>query len=902
MELIETYLWEHFDKLYKEEKYKEAIDHTKPIIERCPKNGLGLRNYAFWVCQQGAAWYALQEYEKATECLIKSTKAYRGFLITVNKRLPRYQETLIELAKALHDLAMAYKDLHEYSNSEDCFKESLKLFIHIDSGMLSNELISTKQMLATLYEQWGDYRKALSLYKEVWELKDKLGSEGYFILLISFGNVYMYLRDYDTAGDYFQEGEAWHAQHEKVISRSNYGSLLLNYGLLWLNRSRDASNDMVQGQHDAKAKEYFRRSKKIAEDTFGGQSQSYADTLVNMAGALKESSEAIDCYEKALEVYRQHNNKRQIAVVSNNLASRYANLRETETARDLLKEVIESLKQLGLTHHYEYAHALFSMGSVHWRLAENNEALGFMAKAVKMYLNNYLRFSAFMTEKEQMDFYKGCIKQLRSFYAFLYQNSQSQRDDSLIGLLYNTWIQTKGLLLNSQQYVRREIRKISKGDANFQGLYEQWQQNSKKLWQTDKNSSTDINQLEQDLEEQERTLAQKALLVKPREPSFFGKITWQDIQESLKENDVAIEIICIYNSGEALEQDKAEHKVYIALLITKTCKQPELIYIGTEDEIGYESILYNNYKLAIKLKELNSESNQNIYEQAYQTYWQPIENRLPEKVDKIYLSLDGVYQHLNIHTFTKENKPLLDLNVQVLPNTRYLLGLNTQPLPKKNLSNQATLFGNPDYGVGKGLWNEDWKPLSGTQTEVDTIETILSDVGYTVSVFTEAKASKENFHRLNNTSNHILHIATHGYFGHQGQTSNPLLNSSLMLAEANNNAIEGVLSAYEISKMDLEEVELAVLSACGTALGENDYGEGVWGLQSAFLTAGVKNIIMSLWTVPDDTTRELMTSFYKYYLKDKFPAKEALIRAQKDLQKQKPAPYFWGAWILLQAG
>jgi CHAT domain-containing protein len=89
-----------------------------------------------------------------------------------------------------------------------------------------------------------------------------------------------------------------------------------------------------------------------------------------------------------------------------------------------------------------------------------------------------------------------------------------------------------------------------------------------------------------------------------------------------------------------------------------------------------------------------------------------------------------------------------------------------------------------------------------------------------------------------------------------------------MLAEANNNAIEGVLSAYEISKMDLEEVELAVLSACGTALGENDYGEGVWGLQSAFLTAGVKNIIMSLWTVPDDTTRELMTSFYKYYLKD----------------------------------
>jgi CHAT domain-containing protein len=89
-----------------------------------------------------------------------------------------------------------------------------------------------------------------------------------------------------------------------------------------------------------------------------------------------------------------------------------------------------------------------------------------------------------------------------------------------------------------------------------------------------------------------------------------------------------------------------------------------------------------------------------------------------------------------------------------------------------------------------------------------------------------------------------------------------------------------------------------VLSACETALGDVNGTEGVFGLQRAFKLAGVNNMLLSLWRVPDAETAELMTVFYKYFLEDKSP-REALNDAQKDMRK-KYAPYYWAAFVLIE--
>jgi CHAT domain-containing protein len=98
---------------------------------------------------------------------------------------------------------------------------------------------------------------------------------------------------------------------------------------------------------------------------------------------------------------------------------------------------------------------------------------------------------------------------------------------------------------------------------------------------------------------------------------------------------------------------------------------------------------------------------------------------------------------------------------------------------------------------------------------------------------------------------------------------------------------------------DLSGVDLIVLSACETGLGEIQGSEGVFGLQRAFKLAGAKSLILSLWKVPDSETSELMTLFYKYYLSG-LTANEALKKAQNEIRKRFPDdPYYWAAFFVV---
>jgi CHAT domain-containing protein len=182
-----------------------------------------------------------------------------------------------------------------------------------------------------------------------------------------------------------------------------------------------------------------------------------------------------------------------------------------------------------------------------------------------------------------------------------------------------------------------------------------------------------------------------------------------------------------------------------------------------------------------------------------------------------------------------------------------------------------------------------------------------------------------------NRSPRILHIASHGFFlpdarrdrdkvqlelgtivepGGKGLSrlahlENPLLRSGLALAGANTwlargelpeEAEDGLLTAEDVTGMDLLATELAVLSACETGLGEVHVGEGVYGLRRAFVLAGVKTLVMSLWKVPDQQTQELMENFYQRLLKGQ-PRAEALRKAQLAIRERYPNPLYWGAFV-----
>jgi CHAT domain-containing protein len=107
---------------------------------------------------------------------------------------------------------------------------------------------------------------------------------------------------------------------------------------------------------------------------------------------------------------------------------------------------------------------------------------------------------------------------------------------------------------------------------------------------------------------------------------------------------------------------------------------------------------------------------------------------------------------------------------------------------------------------------------------------------------------------------------------------NPMLPSGLALAGANTwlknkplprEAEDGILTAEDVSGMDLSNTELVVLSACETGLGDVHTGEGVFGLRRAFVLAGAQTLVMSLWKVPDEQTKDLMIDFYNGILAGK---------------------------------
>jgi CHAT domain-containing protein len=110
---------------------------------------------------------------------------------------------------------------------------------------------------------------------------------------------------------------------------------------------------------------------------------------------------------------------------------------------------------------------------------------------------------------------------------------------------------------------------------------------------------------------------------------------------------------------------------------------------------------------------------------------------------------------------------------------------------------------------------------------------------------------------------------------------------------------DGILTAYEISQMDLSHTNLVALSACDTGLGDIAGDEGVYGLQRAFKIAGAKQILVSLWKTPDQASRELLTVFYQYMLRDGKEIHAALQAARQDLRKKYPNPYYWGAFVLV---
>jgi CHAT domain-containing protein len=289
----------------------------------------------------------------------------------------------------------------------------------------------------------------------------------------------------------------------------------------------------------------------------------------------------------------------------------------------------------------------------------------------------------------------------------------------------------------------------------------------------------------------------------------------------------------------------------------------------------------------------------------YKLVWKPLE-KFVKSSSTIYFSPDGLLHKIPFAALPNTNNKLIGelYDIQQMGNTTDVNSNFKQPNSKDvlliggvkyeykidstkqkkdfvyNVLESKELLGDT---INRSISRNGFGYLKGTAKEIKDINTLLGSARQ----LTGYNATETAFKDLSGNSPSVLHIATHGFFFKKSKKQprqnelleqknaykvheNPLLRSGLLFANANyawkngNNPYEkddGILTALEISNLDLKNTDIVILSACETGLGDIEGSEGVYGLQRAFKMAGVKTIIMSLWPVPDAETAEFMNLF-----------------------------------------
>ena len=334
-----------------------------------------------------------------------------------------------------------------------------------------------------------------------------------------------------------------------------------------------------------------------------------------------------------------------------------------------------------------------------------------------------------------------------------------------------------------------------------------------------------------------------------------------------------------------------------------------------------------------------------VTSQLYNLIFTPLEFSLNDKA-RIFISPDGQLSLLPFEIFPDGNgKYVIEkYNISYLSSGRDLLKFKKKPeygnwvlamaAPDFDLL-RATMTERRDQALRKseytafayepsrgasGCLNTRFDLLPYTKKETKSVvKTLKKKAKFDVDAYYGDKALEEVLKGMT-IPPRVLHLSTHGYFCEDidltdnKMLENPLLRSGLVLAGANrlmdkseensSNVEDGILTAFEVSGLNLTGTELVTLSACETGVGEVQNGEGVYGLRRAFQQAGARTILMSLWKVPDKGTYDLMDNFYKNWAggQTKQEAfRQSALKVMKDRRKKHGAahPYYWGAFVLL---
>ena len=888
---------------------------TRAAADRALQEGLQLY-------QQGTAESRRQAIEKWEEAL--------PLLRAVDDKLGE--------ALAFWGIGEAYSFLGEKHKALDYLNQSLPLFRAIGNEAGKAGEATTLTSIGEVYSDLGEKYEALDYLNQSLPLSQALGDKRReAVTLTSIGQVYSDLGEKHEALNYYNQSlslsQAVRDKAQEAITLTNIGQVYSDLGekqkaLDYYNQSlplaRAAGNMAGEARtlinicvvynalgEKYKALDYLNESIPLLQAVRDKVGEA---TTLNLIGVfysdLGEQQKALDSYNQSLSLSRAVDNKAQEANSLNNIGQVYWDLGEKHKALNYYNQSLSLSRAVG-----DKAQEAVTLGNVAY-LERNrgnlNTALTQIDAAIKIIeklrtnvASQELRTSYFASVQGSYKFYIDLLMQLhetnpdKGYDALALNASERARARNLLEILFEAnadirqgadpkLVQQERTLqqqLNAQEYRKYQLLQGQRGIKETQELA---------------NIEPQIESLLSQLDEVQKQLrVNSPSYAALTQPGAFT-LTLPEIQDKVLDDNTLL-----------LEYSLGEERSYL-WAVTKTGINSYELPKRADIEAAAQEF-YNQLKSEVGNPEVGRKLSQMLLA--------PVASQLGQK--RLLVVSDGALQSIpfaalpiaDVDSYT----PLLtNHEIVSLPSASTIAVQRNQLKDRSPAPKTLVAIADPVFSADDPRFQTSPQQLSDTTTLPTVLERSAFDMSVTLDrlpfsrqeaeailalVPESQRSSALDFAASRATATNpdlsqyrIIHLATHGLLNN----IHPELSGVVLsLVAQNGTEQDGFLRLNDIYNLNLP-AELVVLSACETGLGKDVRGEGLVSVTRGFMYAGAKRVVVSLWSVKDSATAELMTKFYQQMLDKGVNPVAALRAAQLEMWKTQvwESPYYWAAFVV----
>ncbi len=830
--------------------YKKAeVLHIEALAIREKVLGKEHPDYSASLHNLAILYMNLGEYGKA-EALYHESIAIAER--TMGKENPDY-------AWSLHDLAILYYEMGDYEKAEALFLEALNIREKV-LGKEHPDYASNLDELAGAYQKMSNYEKAEKLTLEAKAIREKVLGKEHLAYAFSLHNLATL---YDAVGNY-GKAEVLYLEAKDVLEKV-VGKEHPDYAI----NLKNLANLYKEKRDYAKAETYFLEAKDVQEIALGKEHPNYAETLNGLAILFKgmgnyEKAEALFLESKAIREKALGKEHPDYAWSLHNLAVLYYETIDYKKAEALYLESKAILEKVIGKEHSQYTEILAALAGLYWSMGNHEKTASLMAEYAQLDQTSVTWAMRYMSEQELNSYLHLFLFNQSKILSFTQMTSQNESEQTA----FNNNLFYKGFLLNTSS----RINNLAQHDTAAIRLHNLLKSYHRRL-AAEYTKPTAERKNVAELEEKANTTEKELVRTVAGYGEAIRQVNWQEVQSALKPGEAAIEFIH-YNY---YTPDPTDSVTYAALVLRAGDTQPSFIPLFEERQLTplLRGIQGGDFDLIDQRYAFRNGKNP-----FHALIWQPLDSLL-RGVNTIYCSPSGLLHRVNLGAvpLNAEQTFADSHHLVLLGSTRQLVVRGNN----KSTGSNAALFGGIQYDskIAAAVQNSDteddkrgvavnalpfpydttlrgggdnnpWRPLPATETEVHNIAGMLQKQGFQTALQTGPAATEETFKQLGRSPDasgpRILHLATHGYFFPdlksevRGETvrsemqepvfkisNHPMIRAGLILAGANPTwttgkppaqGEDGILTAYEISQINLSNTELVVLSACETGLGD----------------------------------------------------------------------------------